>query len=96
MSYSTSSPPILLVPSFNDQSPSIWTYASTDGATTVDAAGYITNGAALGMKAGDIVIVTDTDASPVVTTTHRVVSVTAGGSADLSDLGATLGSTNSD
>ena len=98
MTYATSNPPKLLIPTVGGAGPAIWTYDSTDISTAVDASGYITNAGQLGMKVGDIVIVTDTDASPVVTTSHRVVTVsaTAPGAADLSDLGATLGSTNSD
>lgn len=98
MTYATTNPPQLLFKGgIGNVYPSIWGYNSTDTATAVDASGYITNAKQLGMRAGDLVIVTDTDASPVVTTTHRVVSVNATtGAADLSDLGATLGSTNSD
>lgn len=99
MSYSTSNPPKLLTPSFDNTANTCatWSYVSTDGASTVDASGYITNGGDLGMKVGDLVYVTDSDASPVVTTIHRVVSVssTAPGAVDLAD-GVTVGSTNSD
>lgn len=100
MTYSTSNPPSCLMPSLNNTAnlPSIWSYSSTDTATAVDASGYITNAGSLGMKVGDLVFVIDNDASPVVMTSHRVVSISATypGAADLSDLGATLGSTNSD
>lgn len=95
MPYSTSNPPILISQSVAGGN-ATWRYSSTDGATAVDASGYITNAAALGMKVGDLVIVTDTDASPVVVTTHRVVSVTAGGAADLSNGDTTVTGTNSD
>ena len=97
MAYSTSSPPQLLIGAFTaGNHASIWTYESTDASTVVDGDGYITNADALGMKVGDIVFVSDTDASPLITTTHIVTSVTAGGAGDLSDLGATVGSTDSD
>lgn len=98
MSYSTSNPPALLMGSFDNTANtcSVWTYTSTDGASTVDAAGYITNGALLGMKVGDVVLVTDSDASPVIITTHRVVTVTAGSSVDLSDGTTFVTGTNSD
>lgn len=98
MTYSTSNPPILKVPSFTNVSgeSSTWTYASTDGATAVDADGYITNGKALGMKVGDLVEVTDTDASPVIVTTHRVVAVNADGSVDLTNGDTTVTGTDSD
>lgn len=100
MAYSTSNPPLLVSPSFTNVSgeSSLWTYASTDGASTVDASGYITNGGALGMKVGDLVRVTDTDASPVIVTTHRVVTVssTYPGAVDLSNGDTTVTGTNSD
>lgn len=96
MAYSTSNPPKLLVASLADQNPSVWTYESTDAATVVDGDGYISNGDDLGLKVGDVVFVTDTDASPRIMTTHIVNSVTAGGAADLSDTGATVGSTDTD
>lgn len=98
MAYSTSNPPICLQPSFDTESgASLWTYASTDAATAVDAAGYITNGQDLGMKVGDLVYVTDTDASPVVVTLHRVVSVSASDrSVDLSNGDTAVTGTDSD
>ncbi len=96
MTYATTNPPNLVLSGFNADSLSIWSYESTDAATTVDGDGYITDADALGMKVNDLVLVTDTDASPAVMTSHRVVSVTAGGAADLTDLGATLGSTEGD
>jgi hypothetical protein len=98
MTYSTSTPPVLVVQGgVGNQFPAIWAYNTTDTATTVDASGYITNGKALGMKVGDIVIVTETDASPPVVTSHRVVSVSSTwpGAVDLAD-GVSLGSTNTD
>ncbi len=98
MAYSTSNPPQLLTPSFTNASgeSSIWNYTSTDAAATVDADGYITNGVALGMKVGDLVNVIDSDASPVIVTTHRVVSVNTNGSVDLSNGDTTVTGTDSD
>lgn len=98
MAYSTSNPPRLVRPSFTNVSGeiSIWDYASTDAAATVDASGYITNAKALGMKVGDIVTVTDTDASPVVVTNHRVVAINTDGSADLTDGNNYIVGTNTD
>lgn len=98
MAYSTSTPPRLLLPSFTDESgeSSLWTYSTADTAATVDTTGYITNGGALGMKVGDIVLVTVTGTG--VITSHRVVTVsaTAPGAVDLGD-GTTIGSgTNTD
>lgn len=76
MAYATSNPPKLLTPSFTNVSGEVglWTYASTDAATDVDVPGYFTNAKDLGIKAGDIIFVTDTDASPVIITAHRAIS----------------------
>lgn len=98
MAYSTSSPPRLVLPSFTNVSGEIgvWDYSSTDAGTVVDASGYITNAKALGMKVGDVVRVTDTDASPVIVTQHRVVAINSDGSADLTDGNTFIVGTNSD
>lgn len=76
MAYDTANPPKLLTPSFTNASGEvgIWTYASTDAATDVDVPGYFSNAKNLGIKAGDIIFVTDTDASPVIITSHRAIS----------------------
>jgi lipid-binding SYLF domain-containing protein len=82
MAYAASNPPTL-----NSQrvggGGAIWTYLSTDVSTDVDAAGYFTNGDALGMKVGDVVLVIETDNS-YLQTTHSVTAVTAGGAATVS------------
>lgn len=97
--YSTSAPPQMLRGGgIGNQLPALWWYTSTDNAATVDASGYITNGGALGMKVGDEVIVEDSDASPVIYTIHRVVTVsaTAPGAVDLSNGDTRITGTNSD
>ena len=94
MTYSTSNPPQLVVQAIGGNGPSIWTYASTDGAATVDGANYFTNGGSLGLAVGDIIFVTDTDASPVITTMHQV-SATGDGTTDINDL-TTITQTDSD
>lgn len=81
MAYSTSNPPSMLTQGVSARS--LWHYISTDVHTDVDAAGYFTNGAALGMKAGDIVFVLESD-NAFALTTHSVVSVSAGGAATIS------------
>lgn len=53
MSYSTSNPPQLLVPSLGGGI-ALWGYRSTDGSTSVVQSNYFTDGQALGMKAGDL------------------------------------------
>lgn len=53
MAYSTSTPPALIVGAFSDKT-QFWTYESTHTAAEVTtAAGFFTNGKALGMKLGD-------------------------------------------
>jgi len=94
MAYATSNPPKLLLSSIGGSGIQIWSYASTDAAAVVDGANYITNGGSLGMKVGDLVYVTDTDASPVITTLHQV-SATGDGTTDLNDL-TTITQTDSD
>jgi len=61
--YSTSNPPILISQGIGGGG-QLWSYSSTDAGTSVDAAGYFTNGLDLGMKVGGGVIVVDSDASP--------------------------------
>lgn len=94
MAYSTSTPPQLLVPSLNDQSPSIWTYTSADAASLVRVDGYFTDADALGMKVGDLVFSQDTDT--YLTSSMVVLVVTAGGAADLGDATTIGDNTNSD
>lgn len=91
MAYSTSTPPRLFTQGITGAA--IWYYESADAIATVNTAAYVSNGAALGMKVGDTVIVRDT-ATPT-TSLCTVISVTAGSSVDLSD-GTAITQTNSD
>lgn len=61
MSYSTATPPKLLIASLENTAPNIWTYSNTDAASTVYAANYFTNAQALGMKVGDLLLYLKTD-----------------------------------
>lgn len=79
MSYSTSSPPQCLLPGVGGGI-SLWAYSSTDVHTDVDASDYFSNGDALGLKVGDIMIVSKSTAT-VGATIHTVSAVTAGGAA---------------
>lgn len=83
MAYATTNPPAVLIPRLGG-GVALWHYNSADAATVVRATGYISNGAALGMKVGDIVLHSDL-AAAAVAHIYVVKSVTAGGSADLSD-----------
>lgn len=62
---------------------SLWIYTSADVHTDVDAAGYFSNGDALGMKVNDCVIVQKSTAT-IGATLHTVTAVTAGGAATVS------------
>jgi hypothetical protein len=78
MAYSTSNPPTLLVPSIGAY-PAFWAYKSTNTSTEVLASGFFSNGAALGMKAGDVVVtINSTSYIPAVL---GVSSVTASSAA---------------
>ena len=88
MAYSTNSPPEVMSGPLTGAG-RWWSYRSTDVATDVDATDYFTNGHALGMAVGDIVVVCDTDTSTTVTL-HRVTAVTAGGAATVSTTGLTI------
>jgi len=82
MAYAVTNPPTLLTQRIGGGG-ALWHYASTDVSTDVDAAGYFTNGDALGMKVGDVMHVIETDNSYALTL-HSVTSVTAGGAATIS------------
>ena len=76
---------------------SMWSYSSTDAAADVDADGYISDGQDRGMSVDDVVFVYDSDASPVICTVHRVVSVsTTDRSVDLSNGDTFITGTDSD
>lgn len=79
MSYATTNPPVVLVPSLGGHS-ALWLYKSEDVHTDVDATDYFTNGAALGMKVNDVVIVVKTTAT-VGATIHVVSAVDSDGNA---------------
>lgn len=93
MAYSTSNPPYIIA-----QGPGggrkFWVYSSVDAATLVRVAGYFTNGYALGMRAGDMVLQIDSDASPIAEQWMSVAAASAT-SVDLSD-GLAVTATNSD
>lgn len=82
MAYSATLPPNLVAQSIG-ASPALWLYASADVHTDVNAAGYFTNGSALGMRVNDVVVVIKTTAT-IGATLHVVTAVTAGGAATVS------------
>lgn len=81
MAYVTTNPPAQLK-SLTGSGAALWIYSSTDIHTDVDEVGYFTNGDALGMKVGDVMIVVKTTAT-IGATIHVVTTVTAGGAATI-------------
>lgn len=55
----------------------LWSYASADNFATVKASGYISDAYAKGMRAGDTIIITDTDATPPDQTVATVATCTS-------------------
>jgi len=96
MAYSTSAPPALITEGPLTGGGQQWYHSSADATAAADTSGFITNGGALGMKVGDIVL--HSDSGTGVVTSHRVITVSATypGAVDLSD-GVVVGSaTNTD
>lgn len=92
MSYSTSSPPALLSQTVAGTR-KVWIYSSADAAATIDASGYFTNGYALGMRDGDLLLAYDTGNK--IWSAHTILN-TSGTTIDAGN-GTTIGSsTNSD
>lgn len=90
MAYDTSNPPKLMAQAIN--SARMWKYDSADALSLVRVAGYFTNGYDLGMRAGDTVIVVDTDTAA---TSISFVNAATAASVDLAD-GTALTATDSD
>ncbi len=78
MAYLTSNPPSLVAQRIGD-GPALWIYSSTAVDSATNAADYYSDGAALGMRVGDHVLVTDTTTPK--TSMHGVTAVTVGGAA---------------
>ena len=81
MAYSTSTPPALISQRVGADGGAVWILKTTDDLGDVLAADYVSNGDALGLKAGDIVLVIDS--INVMVTSVKVSSVTDGGAASL-------------
>jgi hypothetical protein len=84
--YSTANPPALVVQGIGGRAGTrIWNLTGVHTTGDADAAGFITNGDALGIKVSDTVILNDiTTAATTLTYGHSVNSVTAGGACNLS------------
>jgi hypothetical protein len=72
MSYATTNPPKLMVPTIGGGT-QLWSYTSADARTTVEGASYFSNAKQLGMRVGDTVVVVYT--TGYVTTIHSVASM---------------------
>lgn len=94
MAYSTANPPTLRHQDIGNKGPSQWVYSSADPIGTVNDAGYISNGAFLGMKVGDQVTVRDT-ATPTTSLCSVVSANATTGAVDLTD-GTAVVQTNTD
>lgn len=77
MAYATTNPPACIHDGMG-AAPAVWIYASEDVHTDVDAANYFTNGATLGMRVNDTVIVVKTTAT-IGATLHVVTEVSSDG-----------------
>lgn len=73
MAYATTNPPAQVTQGIGS-APSLWIYKSIDAHAAVAGAGYFTNGADLGLKVNDVMIVVDTDSATC--TMHSVASAT--------------------
>jgi hypothetical protein len=82
MAYAASNPPVCVAQAVG-AAPALWLYVHTDVHTDVDATDYFSNGAALGMRVNDVMIVVKSTAT-VGATLHSVSVVTAGGAATIS------------
>lgn len=95
MAYLTSNPPRMMAQPIAGQRQ--WQYVSTDAPALVRVTGYFSNAGALGMKAGDLVWVVDSDSSPIQAQLMTVNSIgaTYPFPADLTD-GTAITATNTD
>ncbi len=93
MAYSTSNPPALVSVAPLTGAGQTWAYRSTDASTIADTTGYITNAKTLGMRVGDIVLVTERN---LKITSHVVAMISAAGAADLADASTIGSSVNTD
>jgi hypothetical protein len=81
MAYATTNPPALVSQRVGASSGAVWIYSDADPIGTIVGADYISNADALGMEAGDVVIIVNTTNASCKYAT--VSSVTAGGAGTL-------------
>ncbi len=70
----------VLVPRMGQDGTAVWGYEGTDIHTDVDATDFFDDGDDKGLRVGDVMFVSKTDAT-IGTTVHYVSVVTAGGAA---------------
>lgn len=97
MAYSTSAPPMLLAQTIGGTT-RLWVYRTEDAATAVRVSGYFTNGYSLGMRAGDLLLAIDTNASPISQQWMVVNESSKSGSTETVDVsdGVAITATDSD
>ena len=61
MAYATTNPPHMISQTFGNQGPALWSYSDTDPIATVAGSSYFSDGDALGLKVGDVMLVLETD-----------------------------------
>ena len=93
MAYSQSNPPFLISQGIGGGA-RFFVYKSTDAPAVVRTSGYFTNGWALGLRKGDLVMVVDTDAAPI-TSQFMIVTEATRTLVDLSD-GTAITATDTD
>lgn len=72
----------ICTPRMGQDGTAIWAYEGTDIHTDVDATDFFTDGDDKGLRVGDVMLVSKTDAT-IGTTVHYVQTVTAGGAATI-------------
>jgi hypothetical protein len=72
MPYLTSNPPALLVQRIGGGR-AVWLYSSSDAKAVVDTSGYFSDGHALGMRDGDLLLAYDTGTK--IWSSHTVLNV---------------------
>lgn len=82
MAYSTSNPPALVAQRVGAAGGAVWMLSTTDSLLLIGVADYISNGDALGMEVGDMVVIINTTNGKAKIAT--VNTVTAGGAASIS------------
>jgi hypothetical protein len=97
MAYEVSNPPFLIAQGVGN-SRKVWMYVDGDAITDVRVSGYFTNGYSLGMRAKDIIIVVDDDASPISAQICVVNASSKSGSTETVDIsdGTAITATDSD